>query len=395
MTPERIAAVTDGTGCDAEARPRGSYHRALCKTPENKLALLDNLSAEDVRGDRVTHWLASQLPHHPALAARAAHAWVRDNVRFVPEAIETFKSPGRTLREGGDCDDSARVLVSMARAAGLKARYRPITQCKAGVCEKTHVAAQIHDGRGWHWAETTIDAEFGEHPLVAYRRLRRAGRIGKRGDIGGLGAVASEAGDAVLLGIPGIEKTSQAFRRELVAVARRLGIEPDHLSAVISIESGYNPAAVNPNGGASGLIQFRPATARNLGTTVEAIRKMGDAEQLPLVERYFAPFRGKLKLAEDVYVAVFTPAHVGKGSAHVISSAGEKIYESNRVLDLNKDGQITNGDLGAWVEVKLAQGRSRPPVPVENVPARPSWPWWLFGSLTAAGVGYALWETLK
>ena len=393
MTPERIDRVTRGTGCDAEAHPRaGPYHRVQCDTAEQKLALLENLAWEDARYNRFVQWLASTLPHHRAAAARAAHAWVRDRVRFVPERVETFKSPERTVREGGDCDDSARVLVAVARAAGIPARFGPITQCRGGVCAKTHVAAELHDGGGWRWAETTIAAEYGEHPLAAYQRLKRQGRVARRDDIGGLGVVGDEA---TLLGIPGVEKTSQAFRRELVAVSKRLGIEPDHLSAVISIESGYNPAAVNPSSGASGLIQFMPSTARALGTTVEAIRQMGDAEQMPLVEKYFAPFKGKLKLGEDVYVAVFTPVHVGKGSGNVISTAGEKIYDQNRVLDRDKDGIITNGDLGAWVEAKLAAGRTRPPVAVDGVPGRASWPWWLFGSLTAAGVGYALWETLK
>lgn len=91
------------------------------------------------------------------------------------------------------------------------------------------------------------------------------------------------------------------------AIARRLGADPAMLANLINFESGWNPGAENPASGASGLIQFTPSTARKLGTTVESIRKMSVEAQLPLVERYLAPYRGKLNSKQGLYMSVFYP----------------------------------------------------------------------------------------
>lgn len=48
--------------------------------------------------------------------------------------------------------------------------------------------------------------------------------------------------------------------------AKRHGLEPDLLAAVISVESGYRSDAVSPRG-AQGLMQLMPATARDLAVT--------------------------------------------------------------------------------------------------------------------------------
>ena len=71
-------------------------------------------------------------------------------------------------------------------------------------------------------------------------------------------------------------------------------------------ESLFNPAARNPLPGqtASGLLQFIESTARRMGTTTEAIRRMSTVEQLHLVERYLTPFHGRLNSLADVYLAV-------------------------------------------------------------------------------------------
>ena len=53
--------------------------------------------------------------------------------------------------------------------------------------------------------------------------------------------------------------------RELAAAAaRRHGLDPDLVMAVVSVESGFRPRAVSPKG-AQGLMQLMPKTASSLG----------------------------------------------------------------------------------------------------------------------------------
>jgi hypothetical protein len=108
----------------------------------------------------------------------------------------------------------------------------------------------------------------------------------------------------------------------IVAVSRRVQIaDPMWLAVVINFESnGFNPGAVNPTSGASGLIQFMPKTAEELGTTVQKIRKMSAIEQMQLVQRYYllprirkyAPFLNQ----QDTAMAVFEPRLIGKPPNH-------------------------------------------------------------------------------
>jgi hypothetical protein len=91
---------------------------------------------------------------------------------------------------------------------------------------------------------------------------------------------------------------------------------------------------VNPISGASGLIQFMPKTAAGLGTSVEAIRTMGAAEQWPLVRRYLLPYQGRVADPLDLFLAVFYPAAMGKGAAYAFS---QTVQRSN-------PGIITAGD---------------------------------------------------
>jgi soluble lytic murein transglycosylase-like protein len=56
------------------------------------------------------------------------------------------------------------------------------------------------------------------------------------------------------------------LRTLATAAALRHGLDPELVLAVISVESGFQPAALSPKG-AQGLMQLMPATARSLGVT--------------------------------------------------------------------------------------------------------------------------------
>lgn len=139
-----------------------------------------------------------------------------------------------------------------------------------------------------------------------------------------------------------LAKHGPEFVQKVKDMATRLGVKPEWILAVMKNESNMSTTAKNPHGGATGLIQFMPATARGLGTTTEALSKMSGVEQLKYVEKYFAPYAGKIKSGTDLYMATFWPAGVGKPDSYNIG--GAEVARVNKIFDLDKNGQITAGE---------------------------------------------------
>ena len=114
-----------------------------------------------------------------------------------------------------------------------------------------------------------------------------------------------------------------ALAQKIEQVARHVGIpDPGWLANVINFESnGFNPQAVNPFSGATGLIQFMPTTASELGTNTAQLRTMSALQQMDYVAAYFMLPRvrqyGALRSQLDVYMAVFYPKAIGQGPGYV------------------------------------------------------------------------------
>jgi hypothetical protein len=145
-----------------------------------------------------------------------------------------------------------------------------------------------------------------------------------------------------------VHENRASFAEKVVNISGKLGIEPGWLMGVMNSESGLNHRAVNPNGGATGLIQFMPATARHLGTTTAALLSMSNIEQLDWVYRYLKPFTGKMRDYTDVYFTIFFPLAVGKPDDWVFQARGLSAYavaRDNPVFDLNKDMKLTVGEV--------------------------------------------------
>ena len=146
------------------------------------------------------------------------------------------------------------------------------------------------------------------------------------------------------------------FNKKLDKIAKELGVNKNDLIAIFKQESGLDHTAVNKQSGATGLIQFMPATARQLGTTTDALRKMSAVEQLDYVYMYFKMVGVKpgMKLG-DLYMAVFMPKYVGADDDTVLGKSGAagftgKVYDQNKGLDKNRDGVITVADVKQSVE---------------------------------------------
>ncbi|MER3429207.1 MAG: hypothetical protein C4334_14170 [Pyrinomonas sp.] len=150
------------------------------------------------------------------------------------------------------------------------------------------------------------------------------------------------------------------FIQEVVAMSQRLGTRPEWLLAVMSFETGgtFSPAVRNPLSGATGLIQFIPETARLLRTSTDALARMTPVEQLRYVERYLAPFKGRLNTLEGVYTAVLSGSP-RPDPRTVLFRQGTNAYAQNRGLDLNNDGLITSGEATAQVAARLFGGVER------------------------------------
>lgn len=150
------------------------------------------------------------------------------------------------------------------------------------------------------------------------------------------------------------------FEKKLVQISNSLGISnPNWLMQVFYSESKVNPAAYNPTGGASGLIQFMPDTAAGLGTTTAALRAMSATDQLDYVYRYFLPYKGRMNSYFDTYLVVFFPAAIGKSDDWVFSTSrlsASLIARQNPAININKDGQITVAEFKKYLSRTVPNG---------------------------------------
>lgn len=82
--------------------------------------------------------------------------------------------------------------------------------------------------------------------------------------------------------------TDQPFLTKVKEVASRLRFDPIDLLAIINLESArtFDPSITNSLG-YTGLIQFGKSAASGLGTTTDALRRMGRVEQMDYVYQYF------------------------------------------------------------------------------------------------------------
>ena len=112
------------------------------------------------------------------------------------------------------------------------------------------------------------------------------------------------------------------FMAGVDALAKKYNSTREDMLSFMMNESGLNPAAKNPNGDASGLIQIMPSTLESMKkqgkfasvqnlTSVEDIRKLTRVQQLSLIDDYFqaqglSGTKGKTDLG-TLYTTVFLP----------------------------------------------------------------------------------------
>ena len=152
----------------------------------------------------------------------------------------------------------------------------------------------------------------------------------------------------------GIPQFSDGFYNKVVEISKRIGCDPNALMAVMNAESNLRTTAKNPHGGATGLIQFMPATAKALGTSTDALNKMSAEEQLTYVEKFLIQSKqyagigsGEKVDSATLYSLVFLPKFAKR---EVLATSESKYYKWNAQVDSDHDGAITKADLRRRVQ---------------------------------------------
>lgn len=169
--------------------------------------------------------------------------------------------------------------------------------------------------------------------------------------------------------VPG-DKT--AFEKGVKAVSRKYKsgwltkMNPNWLMALMNSETGSSFSASQKNlagSGATGLIQFMPSTARQLGTTTTELAKMTNVEQLYWVDKYIdytmknVAKVDMIKDYDDLYLLIFYPKAVGKPDSFEIFKSGTTGYTQNKGMDMNGDGKITVSDFKQFIRKKIPKDK--------------------------------------
>jgi hypothetical protein len=157
------------------------------------------------------------------------------------------------------------------------------------------------------------------------------------------------------------------------------GYPADSLLNVMLFETAgtLRPDIRNKQSGAVGLIQFTRATLRGLGYTADQAARMTVPEQLEiLVKPYFKPYKKRiLESADwlDTYMAVLWPAGIGKPDKYVMFKAPSREYRQNSGLDVDKNGQVTKGDVRRKFTTQISAVRKKKGLTsvAQLIPVRP------------------------
>ena len=169
-----------------------------------------------------------------------------------------------------------------------------------------------------------------------------------------------------------VKENKQEFLDKVKVISSKLQIDPDDLMCVMWLESGLDSHVVNKLAvkagieGATGLIQFLPVTANELGTTTTKLKNMTNVEQLDYVYKYFKRWTGRIKDFTTLYMITFYQVAVNHqddnnwiiGSEQSMERA-KKIRSWNPGFDISNNGYITIGDFKTAIFNRLPKPEGR------------------------------------
>ncbi len=182
----------------------------------------------------------------------------------------------------------------------------------------------IYQGKLRFFDSVTNEPREQEIPNTISKPIRNSYSISTRSSWSGRNNPDSNYGYAHLARYPNKAK-------KIAEIADRLDIPAEWLADVIAFESRFDPTVRNQID-ATGLIQFMPYTAKNLGTSIDSLARMSFDKQMEYVYKYLKPFKGRFK----------SPAHL-LGSIWSSPDILDMLDDPKRVQKaLNRsDGQIT------------------------------------------------------
>jgi soluble lytic murein transglycosylase-like protein len=129
----------------------------------------------------------------------------------------------------------------------------------------------------------------------------------------------------------------------IVAAANQYGVDPRLPLAIAAHESGFNPLAVNPNGGAAGVMQLMPGTSATLGVTDPLDAQQNIDGGVRLLSQLLTKYNGDTTLAlwaysngaGNVSAGGMNPANMPAQAAGLVSYVDA--YQAPASLDLAPD----------------------------------------------------------
>ena len=118
------------------------------------------------------------------------------------------------------------------------------------------------------------------------------------------------------------------------------------LLRIIDGESNFNPAARNKDTNASGLFQFTPTVAGELGFTPEEIRDMPASSQLSLYEKYLDKWGYDGSYSLGILQAAPSKRNVSPDT--IIYKKGSAAWKQNPGWRDKKTGHITKASIDAY-----------------------------------------------
>lgn len=151
------------------------------------------------------------------------------------------------------------------------------------------------------------------------------------------------------------------FVTKVKDIVSKIGGDPSHLMSCMAFETGRTFSPTIQNGAGApyyGIIQGGAAFCKDVGITLDQWRSLTALQQLDYVYKWYLPYKGRMKDLPSWYMRILWPAAVSQPDSYVLWDRKTRptTYIQNKGLDVNKDGQITRGEVSKVIYNIYAEG---------------------------------------